>query len=174
MIIINNKKFILKSDKKSKDYIGYYRNNKNDISLYNLDNEKIAIINKEERELLKCKKLKNNKYFYNFDDIKEIGKWNTFIEKWENLNNIVRQLKPEDLEKISKKYNNIKDIKDKATQLCIYGFENDLSVNDNKNLFKISFNKDELIELWNYCQVFKTMGYKDEIYNSLYDYGYFD
>jgi len=58
---------------------GFYKVNKNTITLQNLQHEKIGVIN-EHGILCKALKLDNNKYWYSLATIAEVGKYKTFTK----------------------------------------------------------------------------------------------
>ncbi len=84
MINLNGKRFA-KNDNEFTDTLfdngntatGFYKVNKNTITIQNMQKEKIGVIN-EHGLLCKASKLDNGKWWYSFATIDEIGEYDSF------------------------------------------------------------------------------------------------
>ena len=70
---------------------GYYKVNSKSINILNMQKEKVAVINGHG---LLCKATKTNdgKWWYNFGDIKEVGKYESYIQKVNEPKAILKEL----------------------------------------------------------------------------------
>ena len=68
--------------------VGYYKRNKTSVTLYNMQKEKIAVINKD-AVLCKAQKLDNGKWWYSFATVAEVGDYACYSTKKEQLKTVL-------------------------------------------------------------------------------------
>lgn len=97
MITLNNKKFA-KNDEEFIDSltsintcVGYYKRFKNCIVLYNMQKNKIGVINKN-GVLCKATKLETGHYWYNYGTIDIIGEYDSYMKQVEEVSEVINNL----------------------------------------------------------------------------------
>ena len=100
MIEINGKKFALNDEeftdslfKRGGTCVGYYKVTKKEIKLYNIQKMQIGTIVKKEKLLAKCTILEGGKKWYSYGDIEEIGKFDSYLSKCNQIEKIILELK---------------------------------------------------------------------------------
>ena len=100
MIEINGKKFAINDKeftnslfKRGGTCIGYYKVTKREIKLYSIQKMQIGVIVKKEKLLAKCTILEDCKKWYSYGDIEEIGKFDSYLSKCNQIEKIILELK---------------------------------------------------------------------------------
>ena len=68
--------------------VGYYKRNKTSVTLYNMQKEKIAVINKH-AVLCNAQKLDSGKWWYSLADVAEVGSFACYNTKREELKTVL-------------------------------------------------------------------------------------
>ena len=68
--------------------VGYYKRNKTSVTLYNMQKEKIAVINKE-AVLCHAQKLDTGKWWYSFATVAEVGAYACYNTKKDELKTVL-------------------------------------------------------------------------------------
>ena len=98
MIELNGSKFAL-NDNEMMDSLftpggtcnGFYKVNKNSVTIFNLQHEKIAVINGHGL-LCAATRQKDGKWWYNFATIREIGAYDSYMQSVQEPKAILRRL----------------------------------------------------------------------------------
>ena len=98
MLVLNGKKFALNDEeftdslfKRCGTCVGYYKVTKKEIKLYNIQKVQIGVIVKKEKLLAKCTILEDGKKWYSYGTIKEVGEYESYIEKHNEITKICNE-----------------------------------------------------------------------------------
>jgi len=91
MIILNNTKFVKNSSQLVDTLFqeggtakGYYKTFKAKVELFDLQHNLIGVITKH-KVLARANKMKDNKYWYNYDTIPLIGEYKSYLKSCEEI-----------------------------------------------------------------------------------------